>query len=148
MVRMPDLVRNVNWPYIPPSRRTRPMRWQALATACAARGCPVARSRARTRRHLTARAVRAAPGDAEPKAAAAEAAPGDVAELRMAFSWAACPVGAAAPAEAALLPRTGDELPVRPLATTPPPKSRAASAAPAPQRSDRRCLGAVGTGSP
>src|SRR5450755_3068214 len=149
MVRTPDLVRNVNWPYIPPSRRIRPIRRQALATACAARGCPVAWSRARRRRHRTARPARAVPGAAEPKAAAAEAAPGDVAELRMAFSWAACPVGAAAPAEAALLVRTGAELPVRPLATTaPPPKSRAASAMPAPQRSDRRCLGALGTEPP
>src|ERR1035437_10583493 len=144
MVRTPDLVRKVNCPYIPPSSRIRPTRRQALATACAARGCPVARSRARRRKHLIAGPVRAAPGAAEAKAEAADAALGEVAELRMAFSWAACPVGPAAPAEVALLARAGAGLTVRSFAaTTPPPKSRAAIAMPAPQRRAKRSRGAL-----
>ncbi len=45
MVRAPDLVSNVNWPWIPPSARIRATGWpQKRWTAWAAAECPAALS--------------------------------------------------------------------------------------------------------
>src|SRR3984885_12827408 len=133
MVRAPDLVSNVNWPWIPPSARIRATGWpQKRWTAWAAAECPDALSLAS---RFWQRALTAGFAAGLPALSAAAAEAGDDAELSMVFSAAACPVGPAG---------AGDAFPESSAAARPPPSS-ATSARPLPHHTARlRRRGAPG----